>query len=155
MRFFKASVFMLLTAATLVVTPSEARFRRYLAPVFPVENWQRGYWFHGTYSGHVGWWWIVGPGWYFYETPMYPYPPASAQPVYVVQVPNAPPPPPAAAPGPPTGTNSVLVTAPTAPTKSNGSAQAFSYYCEKSKNYFPLIKTCDGRWIATPVKPPN
>jgi hypothetical protein len=29
-------------------------------------RWQAGHWWHGTYGGRLGWWWIVGPDWYWY-----------------------------------------------------------------------------------------
>jgi hypothetical protein len=33
-----------------------------------------GHWWHGPYGGRLGWWWIVGPDWYWYSQPIYPYP---------------------------------------------------------------------------------
>jgi len=105
-----------------------------------VSGWSRGYWFHGTYMNHIGWWWIVGPTWYYYPEPVYPYPSESEAPVYFVEVQGTPPP---VAPPPPTNVP---------PTSKQ---QAMSYYCEKSKNYYPLVSTCDGPWVATPVKPPG
>ncbi len=36
--------------------------------------WQGGHWWHGGYGGRIGWWWIVGPDWYWYPGPVYPYP---------------------------------------------------------------------------------
>jgi hypothetical protein len=38
------------------------------------QNWQRGYWHHEWHNGIYGWWWAVGPFWYFYAAPIYPYP---------------------------------------------------------------------------------
>ncbi len=29
---------------------------------------------HGEYGSRLGWWWIVGPDWYWYPAPVYPYP---------------------------------------------------------------------------------
>ncbi|HUZ71675.1 MAG TPA: hypothetical protein VMU87_01710 [Stellaceae bacterium] len=26
------------------------------------------------FGGRLGWWWVVGPTWYFYPAPIYPYP---------------------------------------------------------------------------------
>jgi hypothetical protein len=34
----------------------------------------RAHWWHGTYSGRPGWWWIVGPDWYWFPTAIYLYP---------------------------------------------------------------------------------
>jgi hypothetical protein len=36
--------------------------------------WRAGHWRHARYSGRFGWWWVVGPSWYFYSQPIYPYP---------------------------------------------------------------------------------
>ncbi|MEI6558367.1 MAG: hypothetical protein WCO00_08145 [Rhodospirillaceae bacterium] len=38
------------------------------------EVWQSGRWFQGHHEGRIGWWWIVGDGWYFYPQPVNPYP---------------------------------------------------------------------------------
>ena len=37
-------------------------------------RWRGGAWFHGMHDGRFGWWWQVGPTWYFYAAPVYPYP---------------------------------------------------------------------------------
>lgn len=37
-------------------------------------HWRSGHWFHGKGGARFGWWWIVGPYWYFYPAPVYPYP---------------------------------------------------------------------------------
>jgi hypothetical protein len=108
-------------------------------------HWQQGYWFHGAYLNHAGWWWVVPPYWYYYPAPLYPYPPEEPQPVYSVQMTNV--------PLPPQDSGK----APTAPpsAKSGTAPKAFSYYCEKSKSYYPVVSACADGWIATPVKPPN
>jgi hypothetical protein len=36
--------------------------------------WRAGHWWHGNHGGRGGWWWIVGPSWYFYPQPVYPAP---------------------------------------------------------------------------------
>jgi osmotically-inducible protein OsmY len=36
--------------------------------------WRGGHWWQGPYRGRVGWWWIVGPDWYWYPAALYPYP---------------------------------------------------------------------------------
>jgi hypothetical protein len=41
---------------------------------FDLGYWRVGHWWNGTYGGRVGWWWIVGPDWYWYPEPIYPYP---------------------------------------------------------------------------------
>jgi hypothetical protein len=38
------------------------------------DRWRGGRWFHGPHEGRLGWWWIVGPSWYFYPRAVYPYP---------------------------------------------------------------------------------
>lgn len=51
--------------------------------------WRGGRWIHSRHDGRLGWWWVVGSAWYFYPTPVYPYP-----------NPWEPPPPPVVAPPP-------------------------------------------------------
>jgi len=53
-----------------------------------MERWRGGAWFHGLHDGRVGWWWQVGPTWYFYAAPVYPYPDPYMPPV--VAAPGAP-----------------------------------------------------------------
>jgi hypothetical protein len=61
--------------------------RRFGSTNFPVPNgwrgnvrsfdsvrWQGGQWLHVSHVGRLGWWWVVGPDWYFYDAPVYPYP---------------------------------------------------------------------------------
>jgi hypothetical protein len=38
------------------------------------DVWRGGRWVHGFHDGRRGWWWTVGPNWYFYPKPVYPYP---------------------------------------------------------------------------------
>jgi hypothetical protein len=38
------------------------------------ERWRGGHWVHGHHGGRLGWWWVIGPTWYFYPAPIYPYP---------------------------------------------------------------------------------
>ncbi|MGH8460393.1 MAG: hypothetical protein ACRESS_02185 [Stenotrophobium sp.] len=37
-------------------------------------GWHGGYWHRGWYGPRYGWWWVVGPSWYYYDAPIYPYP---------------------------------------------------------------------------------
>jgi hypothetical protein len=41
---------------------------------FDRDHWRGGRWWHGEHWGHFGWWYVVEPDWYFYTTPIYPYP---------------------------------------------------------------------------------
>jgi hypothetical protein len=36
--------------------------------------WRAGHWWHGTSGRRHGWWWVVGPSWYWYPFAVYPYP---------------------------------------------------------------------------------
>jgi hypothetical protein len=47
---------------------------------FDHGHWRGGHWWHGGYGGRDGWWWIVGPDWYWYSAPVYPYPDAYVPP---------------------------------------------------------------------------
>jgi hypothetical protein len=41
---------------------------------FSPRNWQGGGWRHDYHGGRLGWWWVVGPDWYYFDQPVYPYP---------------------------------------------------------------------------------
>jgi hypothetical protein len=36
--------------------------------------WIGGRWNHAWHNGRYGWWWFAGGAWYFYDSPIYPYP---------------------------------------------------------------------------------
>ena len=38
------------------------------------DRWRGGHWYHGWHDGRAGWWWLVGPSWYYYPRAVYPYP---------------------------------------------------------------------------------
>jgi hypothetical protein len=97
------------------------------------ELWRGGAWRHDFHEGRWGWWWVVGPTWYFYPEPVYPYPNPYEPPVAVIVQPPAPRP--AAPPPPPQNW----------------------YYCESSRGYYPYVPTCPSGWravTATPGTPP-
>lgn len=52
------------------------------------DRWQRGRWVQGRHAGRLGWWWVVGPTWYYYPQPIYPYPDPYVPPA-VAPAPNA------------------------------------------------------------------
>ncbi|HXQ51795.1 MAG TPA: hypothetical protein VN802_11925 [Stellaceae bacterium] len=52
------------------------------------DRWRGGSWFHGPHEGRDGWWWIVGPDWYFYPAPVYPYPDPYLPPVVAAPAPQ-------------------------------------------------------------------
>jgi hypothetical protein len=37
-------------------------------------SWRKGFWWHGGRGRRLGWWWIVGPAWFWYPAAIYPYP---------------------------------------------------------------------------------
>ena len=41
---------------------------------FDLARWRGGRWLQGEHGGRTGWWWIVGPDWYYFDAPVYPYP---------------------------------------------------------------------------------
>jgi hypothetical protein len=93
------------------------------------DMWRGGYWRHESHEGRWGWWWIVGPTWYFYPEPVYPYPNPYEPPVAVIVQP---------APAKP---------APPPPPPQNW------YYCESAKGYYPYVPACPGGWRAVPATP--
>jgi hypothetical protein len=41
---------------------------------FDLGHWRGGQWRHEHHGGRLGWWWVVGPDWYFFDEPVYPFP---------------------------------------------------------------------------------
>lgn len=57
-------------------------------PDHDLHVWRGGHWVHGPHRGRAGWWWVVGPTWYFYPAPAYPWPnPYEPPPPWTVPVP--------------------------------------------------------------------
>jgi hypothetical protein len=52
------------------------------------DRWHAGHWFHGEHLGRQGWWWIVDGEWFFYPSPVYPYPDPYVPPAVVGQAPS-------------------------------------------------------------------
>jgi len=105
-------------------------------------RWRGGRWNNSCYSGRCGWWWFSSGQWYFYDQPVYPYPMAVSEVIYLepaepvaevvmepaVQAP--PPPPPAPLPA----------------------APQFWYYCDNPAGYYPSVPSCPAgfREVAAP-----
>ena len=90
--------------------------------------WRGGRWVHGWHDGRFAWWWAVGGGWYFYPTPIYPFP-TYVPPAVVVQQ----------APPVPTGLPPAQ----------------FWYYCDNPQGYYPYVAACNGPWRQVPAAPPR
>ncbi len=88
--------------------------------------WRGGGWNHAFHDGRLGWWWVVGPYWYFYGSPVYPYPDPYVPPAVAVQ-----PAPPASGPPP---------------------AQSW-YYCDNPAGYYPYVSSCPTQWRQVPATP--
>jgi hypothetical protein len=91
--------------------------------------WREGRWEHRYHDGRYGWWWFAGGLWYWYPTPVYPYPDPYVPPV-VVAPPAAPPAVAAAAPPP-----------------------QYWYYCDSGRGYYPYVPSCPSGWRAVPATP--
>jgi len=95
------------------------------------RTWSGGHWERRYHDGRYGWWWLAGGFWYWYPTPVYPYPDPYAPPVVTVVPQPAPQPVLPAAPPP---------------------AQ-YWYYCDASGAYYPYVPTCPSGWRAVPANP--
>src|SRR5579862_7301712 len=89
--------------------------------------WRGGTWRNEWHDGRFGWWWVVGPSWYFYPEPIYPYP------TYVPPAVVVPQPPPVPRGLPP--------------------MQSW-YYCDNPQGYYPYVASCSLPWRAVPAVPP-
>jgi hypothetical protein len=86
-------------------------------------RWRGGHWFHGDHFGRLGWWWIVDGAWFFYPTPVYPYPDPYIPPSAVAE---APPPQP---------------------------SPQYWYYCPSANGYYPYVMSCPEGWTAVAPRP--
>lgn len=92
-----------------------------------IGPWYHGHWRHGPRYGRLGWWWVVGGAWYFYPSPIYPYPNPYIPPI--AGVPQL-----AAPAGPP--------------------PQQYWYYCQSNGTYYPYVSSCAEGWQKVPAAPP-
>ena len=100
--------------------------------------WHGGRWFHGDHGGRFGWWWIVGPSWMMYDTPIYPYPDPMLPPAYIIDEPVTPP------------ITYVQTVSPPPPPPSQ-----VWYHCRHPEGYYPYIATCASGWQTVPAVPPD
>ncbi|MCX6786627.1 MAG: hypothetical protein NTU85_02320 [Candidatus Kaiserbacteria bacterium] len=97
------------------------------------EIWHSGSWRHDHYRGMYGWWWVVGGMWYFYPSPIYPYPQVipevvfEAPPVVVVESP-------------------VMAVPIERPLLVVQPQQQFSYWCDNPEGYAPYVEKCNSEW---------
>ncbi|HKO88495.1 MAG TPA: hypothetical protein VJU83_08255 [Burkholderiales bacterium] len=91
------------------------------------DGWRRGYWHHGHHGSRFGWWWVVGPAFYFYSGPVYPYPDPYIPPAVVVE--------------------SVPIM------QSEDTDPAYYYFCENPEGYYPYVQECATEWIPVPFEP--
>jgi len=115
------------------------------------EMWRGGEWRHEARFGRLGWWWVTGGVWYYYDAPVYPYPmivseyavPA-APPGYVVQQP------PVVVQQPP----AVVVppAQPPAPPPQLQPQQQVWYYCDNPAGYYPYVPSCSTQFRPVPAQ---
>lgn len=128
---------------------------------YPDVEWNRGHWVHDRHGGRLGWWWVVGSSWAYYERPhsfvvqavpqtvviqsapvapqviVQAPPPAPVQPQMVAVQPQAMPP--AMPPAPPA--------APVAMTP-------VLYYCKATGTHYPETMSCPGGWSTMTAETP-
>ena len=88
--------------------------------------WRGGAWRHEWHDGRFGWWWLVGPDWYYYPEPLYPYPNPYVPPTVEAA-------PAVAGEGPPPA--------------------QYWYYCDNPPGYYPYVATCQTQWRPVPATP--
>ena len=101
--------------------------------------WRGGSWRHQEYRGRFGYWYVVGGMWYFYETPVYPYPLIVPEIAYEVPV-QAP--------------VEQVVVEPSPKFKPQIQANVW-YYCDDPAGYSPYVTSCPSGWHTVPAKGPT
>lgn len=101
-------------------------------------GWSRGTWTHGWHDNRFGWWWTVGPSWYWYSQPVYPYP---AYPAYYDY-------------GPLDDGPTVRGYYPPPRAQRGPAPQQYWYYCDNPRGYYPYVGDC-AEWRQVAATPPG
>ena len=111
-----------------------------------LRAWERGRWIQANRAGLNGWWWVIGPRWFYYPAPVYPYPMMVSERVVFV---NAAPP---VSPMPPTyiSPQGTTVIPPSPPPVSQ-----MRYFCPSLNGYYPEIAQCPEPWRRVNPIPPG
>ena len=128
--------------------PGPFGYRDRPAPFFePYElsMWSGGMWVQGWYGGQYGWWWVSGGRRYWYDRPMYPYPPYVSETWYPETVVIQQPPIIIQQPAP------VVMAPPLQTTAPPPTSQSW-YYCDSPAGYYPYVQTCTVPFRAVPAQ---
>jgi hypothetical protein len=146
----------MLTASPSAAAPPRAHFHHIIAHPHrfvlrhdfrhftPAERhwWGGGRWRHTSWHGRFGWWWNVGPAWYFYDAPVYPYP-EYVSPTY-------------------DDDENYDDEDQGGYDNQNGGGQDMGpgyggagawYHCNKPEGYYPYVKECRSGWEQVPANP--
>ncbi|MBU6468225.1 MAG: hypothetical protein KGN31_06780 [Betaproteobacteria bacterium] len=110
-----------------------------------LHRWRRGRWVQAIRGGVNGWWWVIGPRWYYYPAPVYPYPLMVSERVVFIQ---SAPPVVAVPPSPPVSPQGTTVVAPAA-------APQVRYFCSSLNGYYPQVPQCPEPWRSVNPIPPG
>ncbi|KXW55158.1 hypothetical protein [Ferrovum sp. PN-J185] len=124
--------------------------------------WERGRWIQATRGGLYGWWWVIGPRWFYYTAPIYPYPMMVSERVVFVNAtpPVSPVPPTYVSPQattivPPSPPMYVSPQATTVVPSSPPPAIQMRYFCPSLNGYYPEIAQCPEPWRRVNAIPPG
>jgi len=92
--------------------------------------WTSGRWWHGRHGNRTGWWWYTGGAWFFYDSPIYPYPGYASD--YYAYDDN----------------DDEDYASP-----DNGGY--YWYYCNNPPGYYPYVQSCRGPWERVAPTPPD
>lgn len=94
-------------------------------------RWRGGHWARTWHDGRFGWWWWTGGTWLLYSTPVYPYPDAYQEPLYIVEDPLD----------------------ESQPDSDDTASPPARYYCDSPRGWYPAIPACPSGWQTVPVPP--
>ncbi|MBV9992998.1 MAG: hypothetical protein JOZ72_17100 [Alphaproteobacteria bacterium] len=112
-------------------------FRHDFRHLSPIEHrwWVGGHWHHMRWHGRWGWWWGVGGAFYWYPTPVYPYPEDISSTYYYDDQDED---------GDYGDYQGV------GPGDQGG---GMWYHCASPEGYYPYVKECKGGWESVPAEP--
>ena len=107
------------------------------------ERWREGRWRHAWHDGHPGWWYAVGPHWYYYQEPVLPYPfevaPVIVEERVIVQEQTTS----APRPNDPPGETRSGPADPAPPLRARPNVV---YHCGNPEGFYPGLSACSAGW---------
>jgi hypothetical protein len=114
--------------------------------------WRSGRWNQTCFQNRCGWWWLAEGQWFFYDSPVYPYPLRVSEVTYIdpIVVPNTVVP----LQNPVMVPQIPVMVAPPSPIPVQPPTQIW-YFCASLNTYYPYVPSCPEGWQSVYALPPQ